>query len=80
MILRCRPNVQYRIENEEQKLFNYFKSVYPDIQYIEHPNKENTRKHKSFEQMAEECPTPSKQHIERINYYAMSCGYDKVEF
>ena len=80
MILRCRPNVQYRIENEEQKLFNYFKSAYPDIQYIEHPNKENTRKHKSFEQMAEEFPTPSKQHIERINHYAMACGYDKVEF
>ena len=80
MILRCRPDVQYRIENEEQKLFNYFKSAYPDIQYIEHPNKENTRKHKSFEQMAEEFPTPSKQHIDRINHYAMACGYDKVEF
>ena len=80
MILRCRPNVQYRIENEEQKLFNYFKSVYSDIQYIEHPDKENVRKHNSFERMADVFPTPSKQHIERINHYAMACGYDKVEF
>lgn len=80
MILRCRPDVQYRIENEEQKLFNYFKSVYSDIQYIEHPEKVNVRKHNSFERMANVFPTPSKQHIERINHYAMACGYDKVEF
>ena len=80
MIMNCRPNIKYRIEDEEERLFNYMKIQYPTIKFKPHPNPENTRKHKSFENMCREFPTPSLKHQQRINEYAEENKYEKVKF
>ena len=80
MIMNCKPNIKYRIEDEELELFNYMKIHYPHIEFSPHPNAENIRKHKSFEDMCREFPTPSLKHQQRINEYAEENKYEKVKF
>ena len=79
IIMDLKPNVVFKIETEQKKLFDYLSKHY-DIKYIEHVEKENTRQHKSFEDMIQQYGIPSKDHIEKINKYCKDCGYNEIKF
>lgn len=69
----------FRIEYDHESLYNYLNKDY-NIKYVEHTEKFNTRKHKTFEEMVEHLNEPSQQHIDRLNKFCEEVGYESIYF
>ena len=79
LISNLNPDLFFRIEDEDLKLFNFLKDKF-DINYTIYKKKENARKHKSFNEMLAENEQCSKYYIDKINNYCLKYGYDEIKF
>ena len=77
-IKKLTPSITYRIEDQDNILFDYLKSQKLDISYQKLDEVVNSRRHKSFSQMIKKFGTPSEKHQESINNFAQKYGYKKV--
>lgn len=80
LISLLEPEIIYRIEDEGQELFEHLKSMGIGIKWSDAVlgQKQNTRTHKSWDEMiAEFGEVPAKSKI-RINQYCRKYGYDLV--
>lgn len=80
LISLLEPEIIYRIEDEGQELFEHLKSMGVGVEWSDEVlgQKQNTRAHKSWEEMiAEFGEIPAKSKI-RINQYCRKYGYDLI--
>jgi hypothetical protein len=80
MINLLEPEIIYRIEDEGQELFEHLKSIGVEVEWSDTVlgQKQNTREHKSWEEMiAEFGELPAKSKI-RINQYCRKYGYSPI--
>lgn len=80
IIRDLKPNMVYRIEDQDKLLYDYFKLHYDDIYYVDYQTPYNTRKHSSFEQMLSDFGRPRDVYIDAINEYCFEHGYKEIKF
>lgn len=72
------PSIVYRIEDQKEDLFKYFKNLYPTIKYKGISKKVNKRIHPSFDDMLAEFGDISLSYKKMINNYCLNYGYKKL--
>jgi hypothetical protein len=80
MINYLKPDVTYRIEDQDKLLYEYLEKHYDDITYVEHRKAENTRNHSPFEEMLYDFGPPRDQYIDKINEFCFEHGYKEIKF
>jgi len=80
MINYLKPDVTYRIEDQDKLLYEYLEKHYDDITYVEHRTAENTRNHSPFEEMLYDFGPPRDQYIDKINDFCFEHGYKEIKF
>jgi hypothetical protein len=80
LIMKLNPSVIYRIEDEEEKLFNYLKDNNIPVEwYKKDPQKNKTETdHPSWDKMIEEFGPISKKAKRKLNVYCNKFGYPKI--
>lgn len=78
IIKKLNPDIIYRIEDQKEEVFNYFKKLYPDIKYNGISKKVNKRSHPSFNDMLTEFGDISSSYKKMINDYCLNYGYKSI--
>lgn len=78
LITELKPNITYRIEDQQQELFDYLSGVYP-LKYVESTNKTNTREHSGLEAAIGGYEV-STLHRDLLDAYCDKHGYNQVKF
>ena len=75
LIKKMNPDIIYRIEDESEKLFNFLKPKYPNIEY-NLINKTNERNHSNIDlDKLKKCP---KDLLLRLDDFCKSHGYESI--
>ena len=80
IIRDIKPDVTYRIEDQDKLLYEYLEKHYDDIEYVEHKTAENTRKHCSFAEMLYDFGPPRDVYVDSINEFCLEHGYKEIKF
>ena len=81
-IMELNPNVVYKVETEQKKLFDYLSQHY-DITYVQHNVKENSRQSAErrmpgLQELIKRFGVPSQNHMNRLNNLCVELGYNKA--
>jgi len=72
------PDVSFRVEDEQYKLYESLYNMDFNIAYTEYNQQENTRKHKTFDEMLKEFELVSDGAKQMINTYCVKHGYKTI--
>ncbi len=77
-VVEMNPDVTFRVEDEQLKLFESLSKNGISAKFSVHDKKENTRKHKNFDEMIEQFAEVSEDVKKLINKFSEKYGYEKV--
>lgn len=81
MIMNKKPNIIYRVEDQEKYLFDKIREIYPEL--VRWSENEigvihNSRKHHGWDELQKYIPTVPKTLLEELNDYSQRNGYQKI--
>lgn len=77
MILNLNPDIVFRIEDQQKRLFEYFVSHY-DIEYVKIRERANVRDHNNMASLLNVYGTPSKEFCDQIDSFCERHGYRNI--
>lgn len=79
LITAMKPTITYRIEDQQEELFDCISQFYPHVKYREFTKKMNPRKHPALDEILS-FQSVSTKHQDLLSAYCEKHGYSPIQF